>query len=88
MPSATSVALSAAGAQATVTVTQAAYTGPFNAQSSNAAIATVAQGAQTNSFIITAGSTAGTATVTISGAAGSAPAVITVVLTLTQGVVQ
>ena len=71
-----------------MTVTQQSYTGTFTAQSSNTAIATVTQGASAGSFIITAGSTAGTATITISGAPGSAPAVISVVLTLTQGVVQ
>ena len=88
VPSVASVALAGAGSAATITVTQSGYNGSFSARTSNAAIATVAPGPSGQTFVITAGSTPGSATITISGAPGGPAGVVTAVVTITQGVAQ
>lgn len=87
-----SISLSAPGATQTYAATESTYAGAFHssADSSCANIASVNPSAVTTSpatFTVTAGSKAGTCSITVGDASGQTKTV-TVTVTLTQGTIQ
>lgn len=86
VPSPSSVAFNLTGQTQIVTVGEPNYSGAFTATSSNPAIASVTAASGT-SFVLTAGASAGSATITVRDSAGRT-SLVDVGVTLTFGVVR
>jgi hypothetical protein len=84
--SSTAFGFYAPGQTQSFSVAQSGYVGPFSASSNNASVATVTP-ESANSFVITTGSTAGFATITVTGGSGLT-ATVQVTLSIVTGTIE